>query len=262
MRPAHPTTEETERAADADACAYPSAVWVAIEMWFASWLSLWRPLKVRRDVYDAARPDTVPESLLARRVSPYALYLIHAPSLDVRTRRALARQVCACLAHMRTHPRAREGFIARHGSRRVIHAKWRRLFRVFVDFARSMRGDRVLPRARVRLPEGGCGPPGVEVEERLCKAESGPGTSPGTAPNFELYPVPGLVPGPLPAGWECAYPASVLRDRFEAPAQGRGSGRERVPPGGGSPLSRAFPAASRSLRRSPKFREPLKGGAP
>ena len=49
----------------------------------------------------------------------------------------------------------------RLGSERLAFQRWRRVFRVFIDFRRTLRGDTTLPRAHARLPEGGCGPPPV-----------------------------------------------------------------------------------------------------
>ena len=46
-----------------------------------------------------------------------------------------------------------------YGSRSVIFRRWRLLFKVFVDFSRTVRADAVLPRGFVRRPEDGCDPP-------------------------------------------------------------------------------------------------------
>ena len=66
-------------------------------------------------------------------------------------------------------------FVTKWGSARVIRNAWRRVFCRYVDVSRTTRGDGVLPRARVRLPEGGCGPPGVECCGERPRDESGDG---------------------------------------------------------------------------------------
>ena len=45
------------------------------------------------------------------------------------------------------------------GSQKLAFQRWRRVFRVFVDFGRTARGDIALPAAHHPSPEGGCGPP-------------------------------------------------------------------------------------------------------
>ena len=63
--------------------------------------------------------------------------------------------------------RAVAAYCERFGSRRVVRARWRRVFRVFTDFARDVRGDCALPRAHSHLPEGGCGPPEIWATVRV-----------------------------------------------------------------------------------------------
>ena len=155
MTPIHPEPEETHTPQRAAALE----LWVMVEMWFTSWFARWQPLRARS--LQASGHWAFMETAEDVRVeSPWLFYLAHAPRMDVRARRELARRVCLCLAVMRVRGRGIAGFIESVGSRRVVYRRWRLLFRVYTDFARSVRGDAVLPWARVRLPEGGCGPPG------------------------------------------------------------------------------------------------------
>ena len=174
MTPIHPEPEETQTPQRAAALE----LWLVVEMWFASWLARWQPHRAQPQQMGGHWAHA--EAVEAVRVeSPCLFYLAHAPRMDVTARRFLARRVCLCLAVMRVRGRGIAGFIESVGSRRVVYRRWRRLFRVFVDFARSVRGDGVLPRARVRLPEGGYGPPGVGSERRRARPREAPGRARG-----------------------------------------------------------------------------------
>ena len=175
MTPAqtHPT-EETH-ADHRDTVPSWVDIWAALEMWCLRWLVRWsaNPEHAVMDVGECGEGGlTLPEH-------PLLAYRAAAPYLSLAERRAFAHRCCWRVAWMRGACGRFDVHLGRtHGGARVIFAKWRRLFRVFVDYSRSVRGDGVLPRARVRLPEGGCGPPGAVSEGK------GPGTSPGTVPEL------------------------------------------------------------------------------
>ena len=186
MTPAqtHPT-EETH-ADHRDAAPSWVDIWAALEVWCLRWLVRWSadPDHAVMDVGEGGEGGfNLPEH-------PLLAYRAAAPYLSLAERRAFAHRCCWRVAWMRGACGRFDVHLGRtHGGPKVIFAKWRRLFRVFVDYSRSVRGDGVLPRARVRLPEGGCGPPGAVSEGK------GPGTSPGTAQSSRYVLSPALCRG-------------------------------------------------------------------
>ena len=58
--------------------------------------------------------------------------------------------------------RAMGALLVRLGSRKLARQKWRRVFRVFLTFERTLRGDALLPIARVRRPDSGPEPPALQ----------------------------------------------------------------------------------------------------
>ena len=192
MRPAHPTTEETRiayagYASAGRACGArvsPVGEWLGWLGVLAELLVGWvrpapagRPAELREVVREWAggrasgvSTDALVWCAVRRGGERGPCYMLCDPDWAGELRTGMVRAVRA--------------FVLAWGSVRVIRNAWRRLFCRYVDFARSVRGDAVLPRARVRLPEGGCGPPGGGTGERPEEVERGPGTSPGTALKF------------------------------------------------------------------------------
>ena len=192
MTPAHPTTEETRTAHAGQACAgracavrvspvgvSPFSEWLGWLGVLAGLLVGWvrpapagRPAELRdvvREWAGGSAGEVSPDTLVwcaVRRGSGRRRYVLSDPDWAGELRTGMVRAVRA--------------FVLAWGSARVIRNAWRKLFCRYVDFARSVRGDGVLPRARVRLPEGGCGPPILRYL-------------------FVYFAVPGLVPGPLSA---------------------------------------------------------------
>ena len=182
MRPAHPATEETRTAYVGQACAVrvsPLGEWLGWLGVLAGLLVGWvrpapagRPAELRdvvREWAGGSAGEVSPDTLVwcaVRRGSGRRRYVLSDPDWAAELRTGMVRAVRA--------------FVLAWGSARVIRNAWRKLFCRYVDFARSVRGDAVLPRAWVRLPDGGCGPP---IPRYL----------------FVYFAVPGLVPGPLSA---------------------------------------------------------------
>ena len=181
MTPAHPATEETHTAhAGPASAAYdktaPSWVelWAALEMWCLRWLVTWsaRPEHRLMDVRDGAS-----DGALVLPEHPLLAYRAAAPYLSLRERRLFAHRCCLRVAWMRGACGRFDVHLGRtHGGPKVIFAKWRRLFRVFVDYARSVRGDGVLPvarlgRALVRA-KGSVDPPGCWVRPRAAPGQA------------------------------------------------------------------------------------------
>ena len=232
MTPAHAATEETQsadmvgrtyapvvvgRAASVAATVAARDLWLAVEMWFAAWLSRWSANPEHWvGVPSPAGSPVLPHAPLPHTPlssHPWLFYLAVRDGLTPAQRRRLARRVAGALQWMRGRGgRWRvELFAGRARAWTVRNARRRRRWRAKTWVMSDKRGLRANTRPAAGHSAGISGtsdPPGVGSEERgQGKAERGPAaftarTRPGTGHVFRCRAVPGLVPGPLLAGRE------------------------------------------------------------